>query len=173
MRKLSVLVSAVVLAIVLLPYCASAQSIDPPTCCWDDGKGPHSVAPGGSQAVGGFSNRIAISDESLRAMGMGRSDFVDRLAGTLFFGKNVDLIVTIDQPVPSRTRILRDYADKAGQSMAVEGILLSIQEKRVYQIPRARMSSSDIETLDHFSITDGQTYIEIVFGKAENSTATS
>jgi hypothetical protein len=130
------------------------------------------VATGNTQVAGGFLNRIEISDDSLRTMGMSRSDFVDRLAATLFFGKNVDLIVTVDQPVEARARIAGIGGDLMGPAMAAEGTLLSVREKRVYQIPRARMSNIDIESLDQFSIADGQTYIEITFRKAEAAVAT-
>jgi hypothetical protein len=116
-------------------------------------------------------NRVVISDNSLRAMGMSRSDFVDRLAGSLFFGRNVDLVVSISQSVEARSRFFHAAGDPAEESVAAEGILLSVQENRLYQIPRARLRAADIEALDQLSITDGQTRIEIEFTRSASSAA--
>jgi len=175
MKELRILVCATIVALVLLPCFASAQSADPPTCCFGGkggGGGGPLVSSGASQATADTANQIVISDDGLSAMGMSRSDFVDRLAGSLFFGRNVDLIVSTSRSVAPRTGVLGKSGDEAEDSAAAEGTLLAVQEKRLYQIPRARLRAADIDALDRFYITDGHIYIEIIFKRVDSSGAT-
>ncbi len=171
MTKFMMCVYTVILGSILLPCSALGQGSEPPICCISDGGGKHSVAPPTAPAIGASQNYVAISDGSLQAMGMSRSDFVDRLAGSLFFGRNVDLLVSVSLPIEARARTLRESGDPDVESATAEGILLSVEEKRLYRIPRARLRAADIEALDRLSITDGQTYIEIEFTKAGSSGA--
>ena len=164
MRDLRIFVCAAVLAIVLLPCYAAAQGSDPPKCCFDASK-PHSVSSPADTA-----NQIVISDDSLLAMGMSRSNFVDRLAGSLFFGRNVGLIVSLTRSVDSsQSPILKGAGDFSAEGVAAAGDLLAVQEKRLYQIPRARLQAADIDALDHFYITDGQISIEVMFKRVESA----
>ena len=103
---------------------------------------------------------------------MSRSDFVDRLAGSLFLGKSIDLIISVSRPIVDSAATLDKSPDRDRYAGAVEGTLLGVQENRVYQVPRARLRASDIEVLDHFSITDGQVSIEILFTKSDPTVAT-
>jgi hypothetical protein len=105
-------------------------------------------------------------------MGMSRSDFVDRLAGSLFFGRNVDLIVSITRSVDSsRSLFLRGTGDFSEEGAAAAGALLAVQENRLYRVPRARLRAADIDALDRFYITDGQIFIEVMFKRVEIAAA--
>jgi len=170
MRDLRIFVCVAVLSIVLLPCYASAQGTDPPPCCFGNGAGPRSF--GGSQTTPDPTNQIVISDDSLRVMGMSRSDFVDRLAGSLFFGRNVDLIVSMTRSVDSsRSPILRGTGDFSEEGAAAAGALLAVQENRLYRVSRARLRAADIDALDRFYITDGQIFIEVMFKRVEIAAA--
>jgi len=170
MRNLKISLYAAALAIVLLSCYASAQGVDPPSCCYGNGAGTHSV--GGSQNTFDPTNQIVISDDSLRLMGMSRSDFVDRLAGSLFFGRNVDLIISTIRSLDSaRSPIMRGTADFPEEDAAAAGSLLAVQEKRLFQIPRARLRAADIDSLDHFYLTDGRIFIEVTFKRIESAAA--
>ena len=156
MKRISVSMYLVVLSVVLLPYFASAQGSDPPDCC---NNGSNSVV---SQMVS--VNQILISDDSLLAMGLSRSDLVDRLAGSLLLGKSLDLIISVGHSiVPGATS---ELSERAGSRAAVEGTLLGVQENRTYRVPRARLQASDLDALDELSITDGTVVIRITFKKA-------
>lgn len=171
MRDLRIMVFAAVLSIVLLPCYASAQGVDPPSCCYGNGMGPRSI--GGSQTTSNPINQIVISDDSLRIMGMSRSDFVDRLAGSLFFGRDVDLIVSMTRSIDSsRSPILKGTSDFSEESAAAVGALLSVQENRLYRVPRTRLRAADIDALERFYITDGQIFIEVTFKRVEIAGAT-
>lgn len=170
MRNLKISICAAALAIVLLPCNASAQGVDPPSCCYGSGAGSRSV--GGSQTTSDPTNQIVISDDSLRVMEMSRSDFVDRLAGSLFFGRNVDLIISTTRSVDSaRSPIMRGAGDFPEEDAAAAGSLLAVQEKRLYQIPRVRLRAADIDSLDRFYMTDGRIFIEVIFKRIESAAA--
>jgi hypothetical protein len=172
MKDLRIFVCAVALAIFLLPCCVSAQGVDPPTCCNVDGGGPHSISIGGSETTSSTANQIVITDESLRTLGISRSDLVDRLAGSLFFGKNVDIIISMTRSLDwARSSILRGTGEFSGEKAAAVGTLLTVQEKRTYQIPRVHLQAADIDSLDRFYITDGQISIEVIFKKIEPAAA--
>ncbi|HYK92100.1 MAG TPA: hypothetical protein VE398_25280 [Acidobacteriota bacterium] len=126
------------------------------------------MSPVATPALTSSPNRVSISDDSLRNMGISRSDFVDRLAGSLFLGRNVDLLITISRSMGSRAALGRGLDDAAENAAAAEGVLLSVEERRQYRIPRARVLAADVDALDQLAITDGVTYIEIAFTKVES-----
>ncbi len=167
MAKFMMCVYAAILGGILLPCSALGQGSEPPVCCVSGGDAKHSISPVTTPAIGTSQNRVVISDSSLQAMGISRSDFVDRLAGSLFFGRNVDCLVSVSRPAELRAAMFRE-----AQNPGEEGILLSVEEIRLYRIPRARLRNAEIEALDRLSITDGQTCIEIEFTKAGSSGTT-
>ncbi len=158
MKAISVFVCAVVLSVILLPHYALAQGSDPPDCC---GKGSKYVMPPGAPMPVPSVDHILISDASLQAMGISRSDFVDRLSASLLFGKNIDLIISVSRSVGADAA--NALSEREENQAEMEGILLGVQEKRTYRVPRARLQASDVDALDEFSITDGTVVIGITF----------
>jgi hypothetical protein len=66
---------------------------------------------------------------------------------------------------------MRGTGDFFEEDAAAAGSLLAVQEKRLYQIPRVRFRSADIDSLDRFYVTDGRVLIEVIFRRIESAAA--
>ena len=162
MKKLCVLLCVNVLSVVSLPYFGSAQETNPPECC----NARRDSAALQAQVTTQTASQISISDNDLQAIGISRSDFVDRLAGSLLL-EQVDFIISVSRPVMASVLTLDQRGGRDSYVGAVEGTLLGVRENRVYRIPRARLVASEIEALDHYFITDGRVTVEVTFTTAD------
>ncbi len=151
MKKAEVCQIAFFFALLMLTSSVMAQTVDPPHCCPNSGDSVGIVGEDGG--VLSLSGEFVISDAMLELQGITRSQFVDRLAGSLFPGKAVDLVLASVEPIPGE----EDYL--AGQTL-VDG-----QEYYFYKIPRYAVSSEQLDMLDQVGITDGITYVELLFIK--------
>lgn len=147
-RKIGLLTLVLVIPF-LLPFQVLAQDIRPPTCC-DNEDPPPDPPPGGDSIVLGTEGAIAIpqvsiSDSTLSALGMTRSVFLDSLAAAMFPDANQTISLAI--PVVSLT-------SDSGSSTAT---------MVYYQIEKSLVAPAVIDALDFLLITNGQTYVVVVF----------
>jgi hypothetical protein len=161
MKNLRSFLGFAVLAITLLPVYASAQGNDPPPCCRSGNGEP--TAPG-TQPTRPGDTQITVSENVLSAMGVTRSEFVDRLASGLFPNSDVNLVLSstsnLDPGVFSRKA-----PGRLADEIAPEE-LVAVQVKRYYQIARSKVRPADLENLDQFYITDGQVYVAVSFTRS-------
>jgi hypothetical protein len=134
---------------ILIPCQALAQDTNPPPCC-DQEFLPGSAAPG----------QVTMPDSVLLAMGLTRSQFLDRLTAGLFPDQPIDMIfsVTITISVP---------ADASATNQSPESVTVTSQ----YRIPRSQMEAIVIDALDQVVVTDGVTYIQIKFTSSQSPAA--
>jgi hypothetical protein len=90
--------------------------------------------------------QVSISDAALRAMGITRGMFLDRLATALFSDPNQTVYLII--PVISQTA-------------AADGS--TIVQVQYFQFEKSMVSPGVIDTLDLLLITDGLTCMEVIF----------
>lgn len=141
----------VLVAVSLFPCYVFAQGDGrPPTCCNEDPP-PPPPPPGGDAVAPGTGTldmmpQTSISDASLRAMGITRSQFLDRLAAALF----TDPSLTVDLVIP----IISQTSSPDGST---------IVQVSYYQIHKNLVAPAIIYTLDLLFITDGQIYMEVIF----------
>jgi hypothetical protein len=148
-RKGSLILALV--AVVLFPCYMFAQggggSLPPPCCDKQDPPPPE----GGDALTTGMGAtdvmpQVSISDAALRAMGITRSMFLDRLATALFSDPNQTVYLII--PVISQTT-------------AADGS--TIVQVQYFQFEKSMVSPGVIDTLDLVLITDGLTCMEVIF----------
>lgn len=136
------------MAIALLPCHAFSQGDinQPPTCCKNNDAPP---PPGSDTVAAGMATdaipQVALSDATLSAMGITRSQFLDRLAATLF----PDPAQTISLVIPVITL-----------SFADGGIPTQVT---YYQFDKSQVPAEFIDATDLLYITDGQIYVEVIF----------
>jgi hypothetical protein len=102
---------------------------------------------------------ISISEASLSAAGLTRSEFLDRIAVALFADKTTDLFIPFVIQTTDSTSVATDVIVKtASDDGAVEssGVLF-------LQIRRNLVTSEVMDTLDFLYLTDGQVCIKVVF----------
>jgi hypothetical protein len=137
---------------ILIPCQAMAQDTNPPPCC--DKVPP----PGPNSAVGaGTQGQVTMPDSVLLAMGLTRSQFLDRLTAGLFSDKEISLIFSV-------TTTISVPADASATNPSPELVTVTYQ----YRIPRSQMKAEVIDGLDQFVITDGVTYIQINFTPSQS-----
>jgi hypothetical protein len=145
------LVYMVFLTLVFVPCRTLAQETCPPPCC--DKEPP----PGGKSAVGGEAqNQVVMADSALLAMGISRSQFLDRLAAGLFPGQEITLIYTV-------TTTVSVPADPSSTDKSPVLVQITYQ----YRIPRSQIKPEEIDALGQFVITDGVTYFQIKFTQTQ------
>jgi hypothetical protein len=145
------LVYMVFLILVFVPCRALAQEVPPPPCC--DKEPP----PGGNSAVGGETqNQVVMADSALLALGISRSQFLDRLAAGLFPGQDITLTYTV-------TTTVSVPADPSSTDKSPVLVQITYQ----YRVQRSQMKPEEIDALDQFVITDGATYIQIKFTQTQ------
>ncbi len=98
-----------------------------------------------------------MPDSVLLAMGLTRSQFLDRLTAGLFPDNAVSLIFSV-------TTTINVQADASAPDKSPELVTVTYQ----YRIPRSQMKAEEIEVLDQFVVTDGVTYIQIKFTPAQS-----
>ena len=96
----------------------------------------------------------------LLAMGLTRSQFLDRLAAGLFPDKPVSLIFSV-------TTTISVPADASTTDTSPVLVTVSTQ----YRISRARMKAEEIDALDQLVVTDGVTSIQFKFTPAQSPVA--
>jgi len=156
-RKASLIL--VLVAVVFLPCYAFAQGGDvpPPTCCNQDPPPP----PEGGDSIGtkaiakSTMPQISISDATLQAMGITRSQFLERLATGLF----PDTDQTVDLVIPV-------YGRASASTVLADGTRVSY-----FQIAKSLVAPEIIDTMDLLYITDGRIYMEVIF--VRNKTASN
>jgi hypothetical protein len=145
------LVYMVFLILVFVPCRVLAQETLPPPCC--DKEPP----PGDKSAVGvETQNQVVMADSALLAMGISRSQFLDRLAAGLFPGQEITLIYSV-------TTTISVPADPSSTDKSPVLVQITYQ----YRIPRSQMKPEEIDALGQFVITDGVTYIQIKFTQTQ------
>lgn len=148
-KSILFLVLIMFLISVFVPCYALGQEICPPKCC--DSPQPPGPNPPGT----GIQGQVTMPDSVLLAMGISRSQFLDRLAAGLFPDQQITLIfsITATMNVPAS-----DQSPQLGT--------ITYQ----YMIPRSEMTPEQIDALDQFVITDGVTYIQITFTQTQPPT---
>jgi hypothetical protein len=148
---LFLLLVAVSIAI-LIPCQAMAQDTNPPPCC---DKEP----PPGDSAVGAETQgQVTMPDSVLLAMGLTRSQFLDRLAAALFPDKPISLIFSVTTTITVST-------DASATDTSPVMVTVSYQ----YRISRSQMKAEEIDVLNQFVVTDGVTSIQIKFTPDQSS----
>lgn len=147
----------------------------PPPCCTEDSIGPPAVDTpafrGGQTDMSTDSSAyVSVSDNLLRIMGLTRSQFVDRLAMGFFPDSDTDILVpSTDLIDPGQAAMDRVTAGMRGEVGAPEA-LVAVEIRRIYQIPRYRISSEAFETLDRFVVTDGVIRVAVEFRREASPT---
>ena len=148
----------VLVAIVLLPCYALAQGNDPPppTCCNQDPPQPPPGPSGNSviapKAVANDAMpQISISDTTLQAMAITRSQFLDRLATGLFpdADQDVDLVIPV-------------YSQPSAATVSADGTRVSY-----FEIAKHQVAPEVINAVDLLYITDGKIYMEVIFVRSK------
>ncbi len=135
---------------ILIPCQAMAQDTNPPPCC--DKEPP----PGDSAVATETQGQITMPDSVLLAMGLTRSQFLDRLAAGLFPDNPISLIFSV-------TTTISVPADASATELSPVLVTVNTQ----YRISRSQMKSEEIDALDQFVVTDGVTGIQIKFTRAQ------
>jgi hypothetical protein len=91
--------------------------------------------------------QISISDSTLQAMGITRSQFLERLATGLF----PDTDQTVDLVIPV-------YSQASASTVSADGTRVSY-----FQIAKRLVAPEIIDTMDLLYITDGRIYMEVIF----------
>jgi hypothetical protein len=174
MKQGRMFIGVCLLAVLLSPAYAGAQSSDPPPCCNGKGEATGSVNPE-SHGSPSMDTQITISENVLTAMGLTRSEFIDRLAAGLFPDREVSLVLSTTSNVdpdsfvslraPGSERSTRRNWLSAGEP------LLAVQVKRYYMVTRSRVTPADLEDQDQFYMTDGDVYVEIFFKRSPSQLA--
>jgi hypothetical protein len=126
------------------------------------GEGLPQVQPVPVQGSVDTGAQVNISLDVLAAMGMSRSQFVDRLAAGMFAGDEVDLLIpTLSMETPHPYNGGGMYR-AAGGDLHMER-LVAVQVKRFYQIPRLLVGPEEIDDLEQIFITNGEVYLELNF----------
>jgi len=158
--KLAVSMFTLLIATFVSPVVLMAQDSPPPVCC---PRSPGAVPGESSWSPQSFQGHFVVSREMLQLRGITRSQFIDRLSESLFPGKRIDLVVSskryTDQLSPNRAYI----GSRIGDALSNDEGLVQVQEVFFYRIPRYRLSSEQVEKLEEFSLTDGETNIKITF----------
>lgn len=147
----------------------------PPPCCTEDSIGPRIVVTpafqGGQTGISLDSGAyVSVSDNLLRIMGLTRSQFVDRLAMGFFPDRDTDILVpSTDLMDPGQADMDRSTAGIRGGISGPE-TLVAVEIRRIYQIPRYRISSEVFETLDRFVVTDGIVRVTVEFRREASPT---
>jgi hypothetical protein len=145
-------------SLVLCPSYLAAQGSNPPPppCCeFAAASTPPTITSTlpGTDPTGTISE-ISISDASLSAAGLTRSEFLDRIAIALFADKTTDLFIPFVIQTTDSTSAATDVsADGAVES--APGLYL--------QIRRNLVTSEVVDTLDLIYLSDGQVCIKVVF----------
>jgi len=148
--SLPVLFSLFVISFIL-PSQALAQGADPPRCC-------DAIAPVEETSSSTDLNRIVISDESLAAMGITRTEYVDRLIAGFISGKEIYLVFAL-------VRIVDPSLVSAEPVGGVMPEMVKVTQQ--YRVPRSQITTEQIEALDLLQITDGIISIEVSFKSVE------
>jgi hypothetical protein len=159
MRNVKACMVVALLAFLMLPCLAYGQTdpLPPPPCCNQNDPTPPPPLGGNSLVLGGGAlgtmAQISISDATLASMGLSRSQALELLAGALFpnAGQAVNLIIPVVNP---------------GTTLPV-----SAQDPSVinYQFETAQVPEGLMNGLTWLYITDGHTYVLVVF--TQDSTA--
>jgi len=141
----------VLAAIALLPCYVLAQGNDPPppTCCNQNAPPP----PGGGDSIGPKAiakdtmPQVSISDATLQAMGVTRSQFLERLSAGLFpdADQAVDLVIPV-------------YSQANASTVTADGTRVLY-----YQIAKRLVAPEIIDAMDFLYVTDGKIYMEVIF----------
>jgi hypothetical protein len=91
--------------------------------------------------------QTTISDATLQAMGISRSQFLDRLATALFPDADQDVNLLI--PV---------YSQANAATVSADGTRVSY-----FQIAKRQVAPEIIDTVNLLYITDGKIYMEVIF----------
>jgi hypothetical protein len=157
MKKLLTIGFGLLILLLVAPLSLYAQSNPPPPPCCGDA--PSGLRGEGGGSVGEVTTQIQVTRSLLESQRLTRSQFIDRIADTLFPGKRLDLMYT-------STRLLGRNGDRRvalrSNSESEEG-LVGVQEKRIYQVSRERMRADEIEKIDQLFLTDGLVFVRISF----------
>ena len=166
MKRMSDILFATFVLVVLFPYSARAQGGDPPPICCrnklvltDDSTA--SVPQLLPQASTGAGVEVYLSDEAIFGLGLTRREMVDRLAAAFFAGKSVDLLIPRDSleepltayPARERRELLGDPAP--------DGMLIAVQVRRFYQVRKSQVRDEVLDSADQIFITDGELYVTV------------
>ena len=99
-------------------------------------------------------SEISISDASLSAAGLTRSEFLDRIAVALFADKTTDLFIPFVVQTTDSTSAATDVS--ADGTVEPAPVLY-------LQIRRSLVTSEVMDTLDLIYLSDGQVCIKVVF----------
>jgi hypothetical protein len=138
---------------VILPTTLLAQNDNPPKCCPQGGGSPG--VQGEGKGMPTLQGQLLISDEMLQAQGSTRSQFLDRLALTIFPQRSVDLVVVSKQVVPQ--------SSLSGLTTTNSQSLLGVEETLYYRTARLAVSNEDLDKFDQVGLTDGNFYVMISF----------
>jgi hypothetical protein len=155
MKKNSAYLFSLFVVACFMMLSAYAQGEWPPNCC-SAVEGPND---GSSQIR---RSEILISADASQLLGITRTQFVDRLAGTFFPNKQVDLIVPNDRFRRSNTVDFSVTPDGSA-----DGTVIAVQEKRFHRISRNHLREGDLDAVSMLYITDGQVAVRLSFIKGE------
>jgi hypothetical protein len=166
MKRLSEILFATFVLVVLFPYSAMAQGGDPPpTCCrnklvfTDDGTA--SVPQLLPQALTGAGVEVYLPDEVIFGLGLTRREMVDRLATAFFAGKSVDLLI----PMQSLEEPLTAYPARERRELlldpASDRMLVAVQVRRFYQVRKSQVRDEVLDSAEQIFITDGELYVTV------------
>jgi hypothetical protein len=163
MKKGRSFLGIAVFVIILLPCYAAAQGQEPPPCCRSGNDEPTAPETKPDRPT---DTQITVSESVLVAMGLSRSEFVDRLAAGLFPNSEVSLVLSTSSNVDPATAFARRAPGRLSEDVAPEESLVAVQVKRYYQVARSRVRPSELENLDQLYITDGQVYVAVSFTRS-------
>ena len=167
MRRLMGISLALSLLALLLPCSAMGQGTDPPPPCCRKFVVTEDPVPAAQplelQASAEPVARLHVSDAVMRRSGLSRREVVDRFALGFFGLKSVDLLVPSTDfldpriPLPGRERF------ESEPHPGAEEMLVAVQVRRFYRIPKSQVQNEDIDTVDQLFITDGEIYLTVNF----------
>ncbi len=156
MKKLEVCSIALFLVLLLVPATMTAQDTTPPRCC------PRTtgiIEPIEEESGPLLQAEFTISDSMLKSHYLSRLQVIEWLAESLFPGKNVEVIVS--SRIPLDAPILDTVIETDTLS------LMAVETTYFYRLSISAISAEDIDQLDQVGLTDGATYINIIFAGTE------
>ena len=122
---------------------------EPPGCC----KEALPMPEDGDAAV----SVVRVTRNLLSEQRLTRGEFIDRLAATLFAGRQPDLVLSTTRTV--------SRADRA------ETGSLAVRETRYVRIARNEIRSEELEVFDDVYLTDGTSYVRVSFAADDSRAA--
>ncbi len=146
----------VALSIVLISVALPAQDNPPPKCC---PRSPEPIPtlteePAAPQPV---QSELIVPRAMLQRQGITPTEFIDRVSEVMLPGRPVSIVMTSQNVIN-----LADQDARPAVAAQDDG-LIAVQETRLFQQPRHRLTPEQLDRLNLLWITDGRLYIKVTF----------